>query len=318
MNLSHEAADLLCCPTCKHKVVPDNNQLHCTNNDCAAVFPIVEGVPVLINDESSVFTVGDFTEKRDTFFYLVKKSKLGGFIKQLLPSIGMNVRSRENYRLMAKLLLERSKHPRVLVIGGSIVGEGLDELLIHPNIELVETDVAYGPRTMMICDAHDIPFADESFDAVIAQAVLEHVTDPYRCVDEMFRVMKEDGIIYSETPFMQQVHAGRYDFTRFTHLGHRRLFRRFDEVDSGTVVGPGSALAWSYQYFLYSFATSKRSRRILEAYARLTSFWWKYFDPYLAKKPGAADASAGYFFIGRKSKNILSDKDLIKLYKGAF
>ncbi len=42
---------------------------------------------------------------------------------------------------------------------------------------------------MLICDAHDIPFADRSFDGVIVQAVLEHVVDPFRCCEEIHRVL---------------------------------------------------------------------------------------------------------------------------------
>ena len=34
------------------------------------------------------------------------------------------------------------------------------------------------------------------------------------------------------------MHIGAYDFTRFTPLGHRRLFRWFDELASGMQGGP--------------------------------------------------------------------------------
>jgi hypothetical protein len=49
----------------------------------------------------------------------------------------------------------------------------------------------------------------------------------------------------------------------------------------------------------------------------LMLFWLKYIDYYLINKPGAFDASSGYYFMGRKANDVLSDKDLIKLYKGA-
>lgn len=192
----------------------------------------------------------------------------------------------------------------------------MESLAENTTIDLVESDVAFGPRTMLICDAHDIPFQDSSLDGVIAQAVLEHVVDPYRCCEEIHRVLKEQGVVYAETPFMQQVHAGRYDFARFTHLGHRRLFRKFEEIDSGAVCGPGMALAWSYQYFLVSFTTSRMLRALLRDFASLTSFYLKYFDYYLIDKPGAFDAASGYYFMGRKAGQVLSDQDLIKLYKG--
>jgi ubiquinone/menaquinone biosynthesis C-methylase UbiE len=170
--------------------------------------------------------------------------------------------------------------------------------------------------TELICDAHDIPFKDEMFDGVIAQAVLEHVVDPIRCVAEIHRVLKTGGLVYAETPFIQQVHMGRYDFTRFTHSGHRRLFRRFTEVASGAICGPGMALAWSYKYFLLSFAESRALRAVLSAFARMSSFFLKYADYYLIHKASSIDGASGVYFIGRKATAILSDRDVIAYYKG--
>jgi SAM-dependent methyltransferase len=163
-----------------------------------------------------------------------------------------------------------------------------------------------------------VPLAGKDSDAVLdVQAVLEHVADPYRCCEEIHRVLKAQGVVYAETPFMQQVHGGRYDFTRFTLLGHRRLFRKFEEIDSGAVSGPGTALAWAYQYFLLSFTASSTGRRAVRLFSRLTAFYLKYFDYYLINKSAALDAASGFYFIGTKSEHVLSDKDLIKLYRGA-
>jgi ubiquinone/menaquinone biosynthesis C-methylase UbiE len=170
---------------------------------------------------------------------------------------------------------------------------------------------------MVICDAHDIPFADGTFDGVIAQATLEHVVDPYRCVEEIVRVLKPRGLVYAETPFMQQVHMGAYDFTRFTHSGHRRLFRHFSEIASGPICGPGTALAWSYLYFLLSFVQSRVLRGLVRAFASLTAFHLKYADHYLMHEKGAIDSSSGFYFIGRKGKEVLSDRDLVRYYRGA-
>jgi SAM-dependent methyltransferase len=182
---------------------------------------------------------------------------------------------------------------------------------------MVETDVSFGPRTMLVCDAHDIPFDDGSFAGVIAQAVLEHVVDPCRCVQEIHRVTRRNGLVYAETPFMQQVHMGRYDFTRFTHLGLRRLFRGFEEIDSGPVCGPGMALAWSYYHFLLSFCHSRFSRALVWRFARFTSFWLSYWDYYLIDKPGTYDAASGFFFGGRRKDGYqLEDRELLKLYRG--
>jgi SAM-dependent methyltransferase len=243
-------------------------------------------------------------------------TSLSTTILERLPSINGSIGTRERYAKMAELLLQENPHPVVLIVGGSIIGYGMKEFLEHPDIRFVETDITFGPRTQIICDSHDIPFQDNTFDGVVAQAVLEHVVDPHHCVAEIHRVLKNTGIVYAETPFMQQVHGGRYDFLRFTYLGYRRLFRHFAEIESGVVCGPGMALAWSWTYFALSMTTTRIGRAIAYAVTSLSSFWLKYLDKYLIKKPGAFDAASGYYIMARRSEETLSDRDLIQLYRG--
>ncbi|MCX6743611.1 MAG: methyltransferase domain-containing protein [Candidatus Parcubacteria bacterium] len=290
--------------------------MQCTNPACKTIFPIKKGIPILINENASVFSFNDFVRQKDTFFPNSKKNSLGKLIDSFIPSISNNIKAKRNYKQFAQLLLKMSKKPRILVLGAGFLGKGMEALLDYSDLEMVETDVSFGPLTMIILDAHNIPFKNESFDGVIIQAVLEHVLDPFQVVAEIHRVLKNDGLIYAETPFMQQVHGGKYDFMRFTYLGHRRLFRNFEEIESGVACGPGMALAWSYQYFLQSFFNSRISRKIAEIFSRLTSFYFKYFDYFLAKRPGALNAASAYYFMGKKSNKILSDKELLRLYKG--
>ena len=179
----------------------------------------------------------------------------------LLPSLGRNIGAKQAYAKFAEMLLAISAKPQVLVVGGATVGAGLGTILNHESIEFIESDVYLSRRTALVCDAHQIPFEQETFDGVIVQAVLEHVADPAACVEEIHRVLKVRGLVYSDTPFMQQVHAAGHDFSRFTHVGQRRLFRKFEEVASGVTCGPGMALAWAYQYFLLSFVQSKPAAR---------------------------------------------------------
>jgi SAM-dependent methyltransferase len=193
----------------------------------------------------------------------------------------------------------------------------MESLTTDPRIQLVETDVSFGPRTQLICDAHELPFENHSFDGVVVQAVLQYLVDPSTCLREIERVLKPGGLVYAESAFMQQVVHGRYDFTRFTHLGLRRLFRGFEEVASGPATGPAMALAWSFQFFLLSLATARWTRRACYAFARLTLFWLKYLDAGLLNKPGTYDAASGFFFMGRKSEQPLSDRELVALYRGA-
>ena len=139
-----------------------------------------------------------------------------------------------------------------------------------PNITY--TDVALHPDLACVCDAHDLPFADASFDGVVASAVLEHVMDPIRCVAEIVRVLRSGGMVYAVTPFMQSVHMGRHDFTGWSHLGHPRLFRYFDDMESGICGGPGSAAALSLRALLMSMSDRPSLRRYLRLAGLLLAY----------------------------------------------
>ncbi|WP_418602684.1 class I SAM-dependent methyltransferase [Mycolicibacterium sp. SCSIO 43805] len=269
---------------------------------------------MLIDEENSVFQISDFVGNRGTYF---AASATRGRWRDLLPSISTNLKANENYLAFGGLVSENCEAPCVLILGAGELGEGISELLKNTRITFVESDVDFGPRVKLILDGHRIPFRDGMFDGVIAQAVLEHVVDPYQVVKEIHRVLKADGFVYAETPFMQQVHGGRYDFTRFTHLGHRRLFRNFEECSSGAVSGTGMAFAWSYKYFLRSLTRRRTLQQALVAFGAFTSFFWKYFDRRTITRPETLDGASGLYFLGRKSSNTLSDKELIKLYRGA-
>lgn len=298
------------CPRCYAQLERARDHLRCLG--CAQRYPVVDGIPVLIDERESVFRIHEFVQREPTFFHT--NPWLGKF-RRLVPEPTLNVKSRRNFVHFADLLRERSAFPRILVIGGSVLGKGM-EALVQPGFELVETDVSLGARTRLICDAHSIPFADATFDGVVAQAVLEHVVDPFRCVAEIHRVLKPDGVVYAETPFMQQVHGGAYDFLRFTRLGHLRLFRRFREVRSGSIGGPATALAWAWEYLLRALLPASL-RNVGKAIARLTAWPLLQLDRWIENKPAAIDGASGYYFLGTRSEEVLADRELIGRYLGA-
>jgi hypothetical protein len=116
---------------------------------------------------------------------------------------------------------------------------------------------------------------------------------------------------------MQQVHLGRYDFTRFTHLGHRRLFRHFQEIQSGPTGGPGMALCWSIHAFCRGFFRNRWARNLVDVLVPPVIFWLKYFDAWLTRNKDAFDTASGYYFLGRLSGEPLGDRELIRSYRGA-
>lgn len=79
-------------------------------------------------------------------------------------------------------------------------------------------------------DAHTLPFADDSFDTVLCTEVLEHLVEPQRAIDEIFRVLKPGGTLLLTTRFLFPIHDAPHDYFRFTKYGLRYLLRRFEEL----------------------------------------------------------------------------------------
>ena len=202
--------------------------------------------------------------------------------------------------------------PRVLVVGGGSIGQGLEQLYGDPDIAIAAFDIYQTPNIHFVADAHDMPLADSVFAGVVVQAVLEHVLEPPRVAAEIFRVLKPGGLVYAETPFMQQVHEGAYDFTRFTESGHRYLFRAFERIDSGPCGGPGIQFMWSVDFLARGLFRSRTAGRL----AKLLVFWVQYLDR-LIPESYAVDGASGVFFLGRKSGRAIGPKEAIAHYRGA-
>jgi len=223
----------------------------------------------------------------------------------------LNRVAQRNVSRMLDLLSSRPS--RILVIGGGTIGNGLDSLYAcAENVEVIGLDLYGSDVTQLIADAHAIPLATSSVDAVIVQAVLEHVLDPTEVVSEIHRVLTDDGLVYAETPFMQQVHAGAYDFTRFTASGHRYLFRWFTEIDSGVTAGPGTQLLWSLDHLVRGLARSRNAGRIVRALL----FWLRYLYR-CVDQAHAIDGASAAFFLGRRSNREMDRGEIVDYYRGA-
>ena len=312
LKLQEVMVPLIRCPVSKSNLYIKNDFL-ISSSDNSIRYPIIDHTPVLINNDNSLFNTAEYNNNK----CVDPKSDEGDNYKRLvskfIPSISNNLVATKNFKLIAELIPKNSK---ILILGGGSKGQGMECIYDNKSFTIVNSDVYFNDSLHLISDAHDIPFIDDTFDLVVIQAVLEHVIDPVRCVEEIYRVLKKDSLVYAEVPFMQQVHMREYDFTRFTYLGLRRLFRNFHDIGSGVCCGPGMSLAWSYSYFLGCFSENKIVRKVITYFSYLTSFFLKYLDYYLLKKPDAYSCSSGFYFIGRKTDEILSDTELLKQYRG--
>lgn len=97
-----------------------------------------------------------------------------------------------------------------------------------------------------------LPFKNNSFDALISLAVLEHVKDPWRCVSEILRELKPGGEIICCVSFLQPFHRYPHYYYNMTAQGLKNIFDERITVNRHEV--PASLLPiWSLKWILNSW-----------------------------------------------------------------
>ena len=166
------------------------------------------------------------------------------------------------------------------------------------------TNVNIGPfpNVDVVADAHHLPYADGSVQAIFCEAVLEHLYDPPQAVREMHRVLKPGGRVFAATPFMQPYHGYPHHYQNFTLQGQETLFRRagFQVLESGTCVGPVHALVLSMAVFLDQFGTSRRSRFLSRLWNFVSQFLYP-LDRRFNTRPNAHTLASTTFVLAQKA-----------------
>jgi SAM-dependent methyltransferase len=285
--------------------VCENHQ--CEHSEDGNFFPLERNIPILVSEKrcDTVCREG----KNQT--YVRRPFSRYSFIKKIIK--GESQTTKENCIKFLQELFLLNECPKVLVIGSGEKGVGTDQLWTNDKIEIHGVDI-YGSNSVdIICDAHYLPLENEHYDGVWIQAVLEHVVEPQKVVAEIYRILKPSGLVYAETPFMQQVHEGAYDFTRFTVLGHRYLFKNFESIDIGGNKGPELVFAWATRYLIWSITRSKNLARLIGLFV---NFLLRPIAPLVSAK-SMFDASSGVYFLGKKKLDFkLTHKDTVRLYQG--
>ncbi len=120
IRLSTTVQEILCCPICKTKLEMHGEHYQCNNTKCRGLFPIINGIPILIDEDFSLFSIDDFVNHCSTTFDLSPKNKLKQALQNLLPDVSRNIKCTTNYEKFTKILLAQLRPLKVLVIGGSM------------------------------------------------------------------------------------------------------------------------------------------------------------------------------------------------------
>jgi SAM-dependent methyltransferase len=197
-------------------------------------------------------------------------------------------------RDLRKFLNSRNLESEVVINLGS-GSSNVDDQVV--NFDIFEYD-----SVDVLCSIDSLPLADNSVDAILNLAVLEHVPNPPRVVSEFNRVLKPGGQAFCFVPFIQGFHASPWDFQRYTSSGLRELFKDFDIIKI-KAVGPTSGLLWVFQEWLaiaLSFG-SKKLHLIIWLLVLVTTWPLKFLDFFFTRNKMAENIASGFVIIVKKA-----------------
>lgn len=100
---------------------------------------------------------------------------------------------------------------------------------VHGN-RYITADIE-SPLAKVKMDVHQIPFADNTFDVVLCNHVLEHVRDDIQAMKEFYRVMKPGAFAILQVPFFPPLPEKTFEDPTITDPREReRIFGQDDHV----------------------------------------------------------------------------------------
>ncbi len=168
--------------------------------------------------------------------------------------------------------------------------------------KIINIDLFDYSNVDIVCDISKLPIKSKSIDIIISIAVLEHVKEPEKIIQEILRVLKPKGKIFIYIPFIQGYHASPHDYQRYTISGMEYLFRAFEIIEVKCGSGPTSGLLWIFQEWLammLSFGL-KPLYQIFHLILIGITFPIKFLDIFLIHHPFAKNIASGFTITASK------------------
>lgn len=97
------------------------------------------------------------------------------------------------------------------------------------NLDYISADL-FSPIVDVKADILDLPFADESFDIIFCNHVLEHIEDDAKAMSELYRVLRPGGWGILQVPMKNSLEKTYEDFSIKDPKERQKHFGQYDHV----------------------------------------------------------------------------------------
>ena len=151
----------------------------------------------------------------------------------------------------------------------------------------VNLDILRADGIDVVADALWLPFRAGVFQRVECDAVLEHVRDPAKLMQEIRRVLAPGGFAHVVTPFCHPFHRYPEDYHRFTIDGLKLYAGGLEVVAEGWRTGPTATLLIVILEYAKLLLPWKLWRIVIHGLLGWLLFPLRYLDLLLLRRPDA-------------------------------
>ena len=178
---------------------------------------------------------------------------------------------RQSIKQFVKIVSETLPISEPIFEFGSLQVQGQEDFAdmrpFFPNKEYVGCDMRAGPGVDRIVNLHNMEILSESVGTILILDTLEHVEDLRSALDEVYRVLKPDGIVVVTSVMNFPIHEYPFDYWRFTPEGFKSLLKHFEHqyVDfAGDELFPHTVVGVAFKHSISEDALYEFKRRLVQ------------------------------------------------------
>ena len=182
--------------------------------------------------------IGNPNQKNKDLINLINKTKINHYYIK-------------NYKDFRDRIVKDISSEDVVLDCGKAMREKFQDIICK-SIETIDVN-DYGNYPDIIFDlcSDDANELQNRYDKIICIAVLEHVYDPFKAINNLKTMLKDNGVLYGYAPYIYHYHAPKdlefQDYFRFSKDALSYLFREFKEVELFPVRGRVSS-SFNYMF----------------------------------------------------------------------